>query len=510
MERPNYVVKVDMVDTGIVESGIRLKQGDCGAVIYLKIYNDGNVYYDADLLPEVYFKRADGSTVIGKTAVGYDDMYAYTIIGNELKVAGTVIMDVKFKLEGGRESSASCSFECVADTIGETIEQSNIYWNDVVKVLSELERVSKEAETLTTNLSEIVSQIILNAEDSDSHAVESRSYAIGGTGTREREDADNAKYYCEQSGNYFASVLENVSLVEEATRNAIEAEQNAVYSENEAALSKEGAAGSAILARSYAVGGTGTREGEDADNAKYYYEQTREHGTDIAAVDRVGIIKPDGDTISIQEDGTIKAEKAEKDGNGNIISETYVIATDLDALESELSAAVSNAQATAQSAKTDAANAKTTASGAKSTADSALSKANSATTKANQASQAASGAVTTANNAFNYAETASSTVGQLNQYISFIPNMQHLPTILQWAKQCNGLAIGMMVTPYAPADGPQTAVSGVAEWTILILGQPGSVTRQEVIAFGFGSGVYATMKRSIFSGNWMGGWVTVR
>ena len=49
MERPNYVVKVDMVDTGIVESGIRLKQGDCGAVIYLKIYNDGNVYYDGSI-----------------------------------------------------------------------------------------------------------------------------------------------------------------------------------------------------------------------------------------------------------------------------------------------------------------------------------------------------------------------------------------------------------------------------------------------------------------------------
>lgn len=409
MERPNYVVKVDMVDTGIVESGIRLKQGDCGAVIYLKIYNDGNVYYDADLLPEVYFKRADGSTVIGKTAVGYDDMYAYTIIGNELKVAGTVIMDVKFKLEGGRESSASCSFECVADTIGETIEQSNIYWNDVVKVLSELERVSKEAETLTTNLSEIVSQIILNAEDSDSHAVESRSYAIGGTGTREGEDANNAKYYCEQSGNYFARVLENVSLVEEATRNAIEAEQNAVYSENEAALSKEGAAGSAILARSYAVGGTSTREGEDTDNAKYYYEQTREHGTDIATVDRVGIIKPDGDTISIQEDGTIKAEKAEKDGNGDIISETYVLATDLDALESELSAAVSNAQATAQSAKTDADNAKTTAAGASTTAASAKATADSALSKANNITNAympksggsMTGALNFANNTWN-------------------------------------------------------------------------------------------------------------
>lgn len=510
MERPNYVVKVDMVDTGIIESGIRLKQGDCGAVIYLKIYNDGNVYYDADLLPEVYFKRADGSTVIGKTAVGYDDMYAYTIIGNELKVAGTVIMDVKFKLEGGRESSASCSFECVADTIGETIEQSNIYWNDVVKVLSELERVSKEAETLTTNLSEIVSQIISNAEDADSHAAESRSYAIGGTGTREGEDADNAKYYCEQSGNYFAGVLENVSLVEEAARNAAISEQNAANSENEARLSKTDAASSAVLAKSYAVGGTDTREGEDTDNAKYYYEQTREHGTDIATVDRAGIIKPDGDTISIQEDGTIKAEKAEKDGNGNIISETYVLATDLDALESALSAAVSNAQATAQSAKTDAAAAKTTASGAKSTADSAMSKATTATTKANQASQSVADVAETADRAVSYAATAMDAVDALNKYITFIPDMQNLPTILQWAKQCNGLAIGMMVTPYAPADGPQTAVSGAAEWTILVLGQPGSKTRQEVIAFGFGSGVYATMKRSIFNGNWLGGWATVR
>ena len=167
------------------------------------------------------------------------------------------------------------------------------------------------------------------------------------------------------------------------------------------------------------------------------------------------------------------------------------------------SADIANAISVAQNAKTDAASAKTTASSAKTTADSALSKANSATTTANNAK-------TTADSAFNYASTASSTVGQLNQYITFIPDMQMLPTILGWAKNCNGLMIGMMVTPYAPADGPQTAVSGIAEWTILVLGQPGSNLRQEVIAFGFGGGVYATVKRSIFNGNWLGGWATVR
>ena len=31
----------------------------------------------------------------------------------------------------------------------------------------------------------------------------------------------------------------------------------------------------AILSKSYAVGGTGTREGENTDNAKYYYEQAK-------------------------------------------------------------------------------------------------------------------------------------------------------------------------------------------------------------------------------------------
>lgn len=37
-------------------------------------------------------------------------------------------------------------------------------------------------------------------------------------------------------------------------------------------ISPEGSPEYALLSKSYAVGGTGTREGEDTDNAKYYYE----------------------------------------------------------------------------------------------------------------------------------------------------------------------------------------------------------------------------------------------
>lgn len=43
-----------------------------------------------------------------------------------------------------------------------------------------------------------------------------------------------------------------------------------------AETSRADAAASATKAESYAVGGTGSREGEDSDNAKYYYQQAKD------------------------------------------------------------------------------------------------------------------------------------------------------------------------------------------------------------------------------------------
>lgn len=60
------------------------------------------------------------------------------------------------------------------------------------------------------------------------------------------------------------------------------------------------------IAKSYAVGGTGTREGEDTDNAKYYAAKAKEVSkVDIATEEKAGIVKPDGTTITVDEDGTI-------------------------------------------------------------------------------------------------------------------------------------------------------------------------------------------------------------
>lgn len=59
-----------------------------------------------------------------------------------------------------------------------------------------------------------------------------------------------------------------------ATQKASEAKASATN----AKTSEDNASTDAILAKSYAVGGTGTRAGEDTDNAKYYKEQAEMNG----------------------------------------------------------------------------------------------------------------------------------------------------------------------------------------------------------------------------------------
>lgn len=73
--------------------------------------------------------------------------------------------------------------------------------------------------------------------------------------------AGSASQKATEAGNSAAS----------ASSSAETAAQQAANAENSA----DSAADSAAEAESYARGGTGTREGEDADNAKYYYEQAK-------------------------------------------------------------------------------------------------------------------------------------------------------------------------------------------------------------------------------------------
>lgn len=136
MANVNYTVVLDLTDNGCVQTGWRLKQGDSGnSTIIAKVVNNGVDAYDPNVTPEIAFKRADGNSVLS-TMTASDGYYNYTFVGNELAVAGPVVMDVTFTDEEARTSTASCKFEVVADPAGYDPEGAHTYDNPVSQLVA--------------------------------------------------------------------------------------------------------------------------------------------------------------------------------------------------------------------------------------------------------------------------------------------------------------------------------------------------------------------------------------
>ena len=92
---------------------------------------------------------------------------------------------------------------------------------------------------------------------------------------------------------------ENVEIVTQKASETLQAAQNAV-------ASAQAADGSSDLSQSYAVGGTGTRDGENTDNAKYYSEQAGAvvNSLNNAHIDENGHLvytSPGGSTVDLGE-----------------------------------------------------------------------------------------------------------------------------------------------------------------------------------------------------------------
>lgn len=136
---------------------------------------------------------------------------------------------------------------------------------------------------------------MLYVEQGDSgNATLAQSWAEGGTGVRAGEDTNNAKYYSEQSQKSATSASESVQIIEEnadgiktvkdnldailsAKNNADSAAESAQSSMDDAARAEN----AANLSESWAVGGTGSREGEDENNSKYWADQAQAYAEQV-------------------------------------------------------------------------------------------------------------------------------------------------------------------------------------------------------------------------------------
>lgn len=110
-----------------------------------------------------------------------------------------------------------------------------------------------------------------------------------------------------------------------------------------AAKSAQNADANALLAKSYSVGGTGTRDGEDVDNAKYYMEQAKQQTggipTKVSELENdAGYIKKDVDNLVNYYDKTTTDQKLsnidltdylKKTGDASNTTVTFTEPTDL-------------------------------------------------------------------------------------------------------------------------------------------------------------------------------------
>ena len=148
-----------------------------------------------------------------------------------------------------------------------------------------------DGEQFTANIGAMIP--VLTFEDSDTIAV-----SVSGTGV-------NKTYsFSIKAGSVTEDKLQPNFLADVKAEVA-----KAHASQESSAESASAASGSATLAESYTHGGTGAREGEDTDNARYYMEQAKAvSAVDIATTEKAGIVKPDGTTITVDEDGTLHGQ----------------------------------------------------------------------------------------------------------------------------------------------------------------------------------------------------------
>lgn len=132
----------------------------------------------------------------------------------------------------------------------------------------------------------------------------------------------------DKANQSISTTTNNVAAATESEKNAKASEEAAASSATNASTSEINAKDYSNLSKSYAVGETGTRDGEDADNSKYYYEQAK-------SAANIAVEKSDNvDTLMAQaQDAVDKATKAADESDTALIKATEAL-TKLDNIDS--------------------------------------------------------------------------------------------------------------------------------------------------------------------------------
>ena len=158
------------------------------------------------------------------------------------------------------------------------------------------------------------------------YATTSQRYAVGGTGTVDGENEDNAQYYCNKALESASNIEANADIISNAAELANSSASNAANSAEAAGLSADAASDSATSAfdsanaannSANAASGSATNAADSEANAYTYYLQVEEITTGLS-----GAFMPMG-TIEFAELATLLESGEVKAGHLYNISDNF-------------------------------------------------------------------------------------------------------------------------------------------------------------------------------------------
>lgn len=245
IDRTGFITQTYIIDMtpGATPIVVNTSQHDTGRVLEFVITNYyGEITIPSDLSAIVHGTKAD--------TTGFEyDVYSYinssdnnihvsfAVTEQMTAAAGPAICEIVITSEATGKQVATANFILMCEKTAmddETLKSATDVYNlmqDIREQVQIATDAAEDADAIKSDITLLVQQAkdyaetaSQAAEDAEDYAVLSRSYAIGGTGTRTGENTDNSKYYSEQAGT---SATDAQTAEATATAKATEASNSA-------------------------------------------------------------------------------------------------------------------------------------------------------------------------------------------------------------------------------------------------------------------------------------------
>lgn len=173
-------------------------------IIKANLYANGQPYtVQSGFDVNVRMAKPDG-TYVYNPALEISDTYVLIVLTQQmLAVAGECPAEIEV-VQGGNVLSTATFVICVAkDTVPEDAIESTDEFKTIQELVAEVEAAAKivkdniDAINAVSENIEAIKDAPQQAQAAANSATLAQSWAVGGTGTREGEDTDNAKYYAQ-------------------------------------------------------------------------------------------------------------------------------------------------------------------------------------------------------------------------------------------------------------------------------------------------------------------------